>query len=83
VPSGIGRLALKIVTVSNMPEFREAYHYPVTALMVNQNPCRVREESHWPFGTLSRDCHPERSEGSAFANDRRPTTNDRRLTTDD
>jgi endothelin-converting enzyme/putative endopeptidase len=28
-------------TVSNMPEFREAYHCPATAPMVNQNACRV------------------------------------------
>jgi len=28
-------------TVSNMPEFREAYHCKVTAPMVNQNACRV------------------------------------------
>jgi len=28
-------------TVSNMPEFREAYHCPPTAQMVNQNACRV------------------------------------------
>jgi endothelin-converting enzyme/putative endopeptidase len=28
-------------TVSNMPEFREAYHCPGTAPMVNQNACRV------------------------------------------
>ncbi len=28
-------------TVSNMPEFREAYHCPAKAPMVNQNACRV------------------------------------------
>ena len=28
-------------TVSNMPEFRQAYHCPATAPMVNQNACRV------------------------------------------
>jgi len=28
-------------TISNMPEFREAYHCPATAPMVNQNACRV------------------------------------------
>ena len=28
-------------TVSNMPEFREAYHCAATAPMVNQNACRV------------------------------------------
>jgi endothelin-converting enzyme/putative endopeptidase len=28
-------------TVSNMPEFRDAYHCPATAPMVNQNGCRV------------------------------------------
>jgi len=28
-------------TISNMPEFREAYHCSSTAKMVNQNPCRV------------------------------------------
>ena len=28
-------------TVSNMPEFREAYHCPATAPMVNQKACRV------------------------------------------
>jgi predicted metalloendopeptidase len=28
-------------TVSNMPEFREAYHCAGTAPMVNQNACRV------------------------------------------
>jgi putative endopeptidase len=28
-------------TVSNMPEFRAAYHCPATAPMVNQNACRV------------------------------------------
>jgi putative endopeptidase len=28
-------------TVSNMPEFREAYHCPATAPMVNQNACRA------------------------------------------
>jgi len=28
-------------TLSNMPEFREAYHCPATAPMVNQNACRV------------------------------------------
>jgi putative endopeptidase len=28
-------------TVSNMPEFREAYHCPANAPMVNQNACRV------------------------------------------
>jgi len=28
-------------TVSNMPEFREAYHCPATAPMVSQNACRV------------------------------------------
>jgi putative endopeptidase len=28
-------------TVSNMPEFREAYHCKADALMVNQNACRV------------------------------------------
>jgi predicted metalloendopeptidase len=27
--------------LSNMPEFREAYHCPATAPMVNQNACRV------------------------------------------
>jgi endothelin-converting enzyme/putative endopeptidase len=28
-------------TISNMPEFRQAYHCPATAPMVNQNACRV------------------------------------------
>jgi predicted metalloendopeptidase len=28
-------------TVSNMPEFREAYHCAATAPMVNENACRV------------------------------------------
>ena len=28
-------------TVSNMPEFREAYHCAANAAMVNQNACRV------------------------------------------
>jgi putative endopeptidase len=28
-------------TVSNMPEFKEAYHCAATAPMVNQNACRV------------------------------------------
>jgi predicted metalloendopeptidase len=28
-------------TVSNMPEFREAFHCKPTAAMVNQNACRV------------------------------------------
>jgi putative endopeptidase len=28
-------------SLSNMPEFREAYHCPATAPMVNQNACRV------------------------------------------
>jgi endothelin-converting enzyme/putative endopeptidase len=28
-------------TISNMPEFREAFHCPATAPMVNQNACRV------------------------------------------